>query len=122
MKVGGRENNLPYGLRHACDCIIFPRSFRGRVGSSMVEQRPFKALVPGSSPGQPTSSGIPPRPTGHRPLVLWPGVRRHAEEGESAAKGLGAIEGAVFALLGLILAFTFSGALTRFDERRHLVV
>ncbi len=29
----------------------FPRL---RVGSSMVEQRPFKALVPGSSPGQPT--------------------------------------------------------------------
>jgi hypothetical protein len=50
------------------------------------------------------------------------GVRRLAEEGESAAKGFGAIEGAVFALLGLILAFTFSGALVRFDARRHLVV
>lgn len=50
------------------------------------------------------------------------GVRRIAEEGASAAKGLGAIEGAIFGLMGLILAFTFSGALTRFDARRHLVV
>ena len=50
------------------------------------------------------------------------GSRRLAKEGEAAAKGFGAIEGAVFALLGLILAFSFSGALTRFDARRHLVV
>lgn len=50
------------------------------------------------------------------------GARRLAEEGEAAAKGFGAIEGAVFALLGLILAFTFSGALVRFDARRQLVV
>jgi len=33
-----------------------------------------------------------------------------------------AAQGAVFGLLGLLLAFTFSGALQRFDERRHLVV
>lgn len=50
------------------------------------------------------------------------GARRLAEEGEAAAKGFGAIETAVFALLGLILAFSFSGALTRFDARRHLVL
>lgn len=31
-------------------------------------------------------------------------------------------EGAVYGLLGLFLAFTFSGAASRFDERRHLVV
>ena len=31
-------------------------------------------------------------------------------------------QGAVFALLGLLLAFTFSGALQRFDERRTLVM
>lgn len=31
-------------------------------------------------------------------------------------------QAAVFGLLGLLLAFTFSGALQRFDERRHLVV
>jgi hypothetical protein len=32
------------------------------------------------------------------------------------------VEAAVFGLLGLLLAFTFSGAATRFDERRHLIV
>jgi hypothetical protein len=36
--------------------------------------------------------------------------------------GLGAIEGAIFALLGLLIAFTFSGAATRFENRRHLIV
>jgi hypothetical protein len=35
--------------------------------------------------------------------------------------GLGTIEGAVFALIGLLLAFTISGALARFDDRRQLV-
>ena len=42
-----------------------------------------------------------------------------------AAKGIeaegGAVEGAVFALLGLLIAFTFSGAISRFDSRRELV-
>jgi hypothetical protein len=36
--------------------------------------------------------------------------------------GSAAIEGAVFALFGLLLAFTFSGAVTRFDAHRELVV
>ncbi len=36
--------------------------------------------------------------------------------------GLGAIEGAIFALLGLLIAFTFSGAALRFENRRHLIV
>ena len=34
----------------------------------------------------------------------------------------GTIEGAVFALLGLLIAFTFSGAAARFDTRRALIV
>ncbi len=50
------------------------------------------------------------------------GARRRAAEGEDYSKGVGAIESAVFALLGLILAFCFSGALTRFDARRQLVI
>jgi hypothetical protein len=67
----------------------------------------------------------------HLPIDLDPRVQVAAEEiahgqlteeGETASKGLGAIEGAIFGLLGLILAFSFSGALTRFDARRHLVV
>ena len=36
--------------------------------------------------------------------------------------GLPTVEGAVFALMGLLVAFTISGALQRFDERRQLVV
>src|SRR5215813_13102545 len=42
--------------------------------------------------------------------------------GASSMAGLATAEGAVFALIGLLLAFTISGALQRFDERRQLVV
>ncbi len=41
---------------------------------------------------------------------------------EGAREGLGVVEGAVFSLLGLLIAFTFSGAATRFEGRRHLIV
>ncbi|MFM7785597.1 MAG: DUF4239 domain-containing protein [Gammaproteobacteria bacterium] len=44
--------------------------------------------------------------------------RRHPGE---SPEGSGAAEGAVFALLGLLIAFTFSGAAERFEERRHLI-
>ena len=47
--------------------------------------------------------------------------RRMARNPEMDRPGLGVVEGAMFALLGLILAFTFSGAASRFDTRRHLV-
>jgi hypothetical protein len=40
---------------------------------------------------------------------------------DAEAGGTGAIDGAIFALLGLLLAFTFSGAASRFDDRRALV-
>ena len=36
--------------------------------------------------------------------------------------GVGAVDGAVFALLGLLIAFTFSGAAVRFDRRRDLAI
>lgn len=42
--------------------------------------------------------------------------------GEGALAGLGSVEAAIFALMGLILAFTISGALQRFDERRQLIL
>lgn len=48
------------------------------------------------------------------------GVRRRPRESEGERGGLGAIEGAVFALFGLMMAFTFSGAATRFNEKRML--
>ena len=50
------------------------------------------------------------------------GARRLREDPEGAKAGKGAIEGAVFALFGLLLAFTFSGAASRFDDRKQLVV
>src|SRR5437899_141288 len=49
-------------------------------------------------------------------------VRRMARDPEGARAGIGAIEGAVFGLLGLLIAFTFSGAASRFDTRRQLIV
>ena len=50
------------------------------------------------------------------------GSRRQPNASEGAAAGLGAIEGAVFGLMGLMIAFTFSGAAARFDARRQLIV
>jgi hypothetical protein len=50
------------------------------------------------------------------------GRRRQRKDEEAARAGLGAVEGAVFALLGLLIAFTFSGAASRFDARRQLIV
>lgn len=35
--------------------------------------------------------------------------------------GLGTVQGAIFALLGLLVAFTFSGAAARFESRREMV-
>ena len=50
------------------------------------------------------------------------GIRHLAEDGGGARQGLGIVEGAVFSLLGLLFAFTFSGASTRFEGRRYLIV
>ena len=50
------------------------------------------------------------------------GTQRRAQDPEGAAAGTGPIDGAIFALLGLLLAFTFAGAAARFDTRRALIV
>src|SRR5262245_3324527 len=50
------------------------------------------------------------------------GVRRAAHDPQAGRAGAGVVEGAIFALLGLLIAFTFSGAASRFDERRKLIV
>lgn len=50
------------------------------------------------------------------------GLRRAALDPEGANAGIGPLEGSVFGLLGLLLAFTFSGAAGRWDNRRDLVV
>ena len=49
------------------------------------------------------------------------GVARLAHDPDGLTKGAAAAEGAVFALLGLLLAFTFSGAASRFEERRWFI-
>jgi len=50
------------------------------------------------------------------------GIGRLARDPEGARQGVGAVEGAVFSLLGLLIEFTFSSAAARFDARRHLIV
>jgi hypothetical protein len=50
------------------------------------------------------------------------GVRRMAKDSEGAQAGVGAVEGAIFGLMGLMIAFSFSGATSRFDTRRQLIV
>jgi len=49
------------------------------------------------------------------------GVKRRSRESEGERGSLGTIEGAVFALFGLVVAFTFSGAASRFNEKRALI-
>jgi len=49
------------------------------------------------------------------------GLRRRPKESEGERGSLGTIEGAVFALFGLLMAFTFSGAASRFNEKRMLI-
>src|SRR3954447_15446630 len=50
------------------------------------------------------------------------GARRLALDPEGAKSGGGAVDGAVFGLMGLLIAFTFSGAAVRFDTRRAQIV
>jgi len=44
------------------------------------------------------------------------------EQDPTSTVGTGAVESAVFALLGLMIAFTFSGAASRFEGRRTYIV
>ncbi len=48
--------------------------------------------------------------------------RRRLKKDDTTPEVSGAIIGAVYALLGLLIAFTFSGAYSRFDARRQLIV
>lgn len=49
------------------------------------------------------------------------GLARSTRSQDDPAKGAGAAEAAVFGLMGLLIAFTFSGAAERFEARRHLI-
>jgi hypothetical protein len=45
-----------------------------------------------------------------------------SQKTESAHEGTGTIEAAVFALLGLLLGFTFANGISHLDQRRDLIV
>lgn len=49
------------------------------------------------------------------------GIRATAKRGADARVGVGVVDSAVYGLLGLLIGFTFSGATSRFDQRRQLV-
>lgn len=49
------------------------------------------------------------------------GTARFAHDPDGLETGSGPVQAAVFGLLGLLLAFTFSGAASRFEDRRHLI-
>lgn len=48
--------------------------------------------------------------------------RRRARLFAETPDSMAAVTGAIFALLGLLIAFTFSGAFSRFDDRRSIIV
>lgn len=52
-----------------------------------------------------------------RRVGLW----RMRREAETSQAGLGVVEGAFFGLFSLLVAFSFSGAAGRFDQRRVLI-
>jgi len=54
-------------------------------------------------------------------LGWWWGRRRLRLLGDHANDGLGTLDAAVFGMMGLLLAFTFTGAAGRFEDRRHLI-
>lgn len=50
------------------------------------------------------------------------GTRHLTSDIAETRKGLAVVDGAIFSLLGLLVAFTFYGAAERFDARRRLVI
>jgi hypothetical protein len=50
------------------------------------------------------------------------GLKRLAEDPEGARAGASAVEGAVFALFGLLIAYTFTSTAARYEARRDLLV
>lgn len=50
------------------------------------------------------------------------GVKHIASDPEGSKIGVSQVEGTIFALLGLLIAFTFYGASQRFDYRRQMIV
>jgi hypothetical protein len=55
-------------------------------------------------------------------LGRWLGGRQRRASPGTADDGLGAMDSAVFGLFGLLLAFTFFGAASRYDQRRDQIL
>jgi hypothetical protein len=55
-------------------------------------------------------------------LLIELGRRLRNRRANADQSGSGAMESAIFALFGLLLAFTFSGAMARYDAHRDLIV
>jgi len=55
-------------------------------------------------------------------LGRWCRIWCRTRTGETSLRGSGTVEAAVFGLMGLLIAFTFYGADTRFESRRDLLV
>jgi low affinity Fe/Cu permease len=53
---------------------------------------------------------------------IYLGLLHRTRNGGEGTAGFATLEGAIFGLMGLLLAFTISGALQRFDDRRQLVI
>ncbi len=49
------------------------------------------------------------------------GAWMHARRADADAPGVSTLDGALFGLFGLVIAFTFSGAMTRFEAQRDLI-
>lgn len=52
----------------------------------------------------------------------WSGTRVRKHDADGATTGVHVVDGAIFALMGLMIGFTFSGANSRFDEQRELII
>ena len=50
------------------------------------------------------------------------GLSQTAKRGSAARAGVGVVDNVVYAVLSLLLGFTFSGATSRFDQRRNFVI
>jgi hypothetical protein len=49
------------------------------------------------------------------------GIARRRQETDADRSNLGTIEGALFAVFGLLMALTFTGATSRFNEKRMFI-
>ena len=104
-----------------------PKSYFHTEGARPTSRQPGDpALRPPSRPHAPSHFSPPlrrrPSPR-HAASVRSRGANRDRDglAGDpERPEGLGPVEGSVFALFGLLIAFTFSGAGERFDSRRRL--